>query len=93
MNILANILNMSILKFDELIELPGWDTRKKIIKELVKGPKNAYELAKDLKLNYSTVRYHLDLLQKFGLVNVRRGRKYYYELTRNAIIILNEYEK
>ncbi|BFH72560.1 winged helix-turn-helix domain-containing protein [Sulfurisphaera javensis] len=81
---------MSILKIDDIFELPGWDTRKRIMEELRSGPKNAYELAKILELNYSTVRYHLELLQKFGLVNVKKGKKYYYELTKTALQILNE---
>jgi predicted transcriptional regulator len=79
---------MSITKVDELLALPGWETRKRIIKALRDGPKTAYEISKELKINYSTARYHLELLQKFGLVNIRKGRKYYYELTKNANLLL-----
>lgn len=84
---------MSILKINELFELPGWETRKRIMEELKNGPKNAYELAKILNLNYSTIRYHLELLQKFGLVNVKKGRKYYYELTKTGLILINDEKK
>lgn len=84
---------MSILKLEELFELPGWDTRKKIMEELRSGPKNAYELSKKLGLNYSTIRYHLELLQRFGLVNIKKGKKYYYELTKTGLILLSENEK
>ncbi|BFI76321.1 ArsR/SmtB family transcription factor [Sulfurisphaera ohwakuensis] len=84
---------MSIIKIEELFELPGWDTRRRILEILESGQKNAYEIAKLLNLNYSTVRYHLDLLQKFGLVNVKKGKKYYYELTKNAKILLDNYEE
>jgi predicted transcriptional regulator len=80
---------MSITKIDELINLPGWETRKKILELLNDGPKTAYELARVLNMNYSTIRYHLELLNKFGLVNIRKGRKYYYELTRNAKILMS----
>ena len=83
---------MSILKLEDLLQLPGWDTRKKIMEELKSGPKNAYELAKKLNLNYSTIRYHLELLQRFGLVNIKKSRKYYYELTRTGLILLSENE-
>lgn len=79
---------MSITKVDELLALPGWETRKRIIETLRNGPKTAYEISKELKINYSTARYHLELLQKFGLVNIRKGRKYYYELTKNANLLL-----
>jgi predicted transcriptional regulator len=79
---------MSITKVDELLALPGWETRKKIIEALRDGPKTAYEISKELKINYSTARYHLELLQKFGLVNIRKGRKYYYELTKNTNLLL-----
>ncbi|BCU69281.1 ArsR/SmtB family transcription factor [Stygiolobus caldivivus] len=82
---------MSITKVDELLTLPGWETRKKIIDSLQEGPKTAYELSKELNINYSTARYHLELLQKFGLVNIRKGRKYYYELTKNAKLLLRDY--
>jgi predicted transcriptional regulator len=79
---------MSITKVDELLSLPGWETRKRIIEALRDGPKTAYEISKELKINYSTARYHLELLQKFGLVNIRKGRKYYYELTKNTNLLL-----
>ncbi|MDT7872364.1 transcriptional regulator [Sulfolobus sp. SCGC AB-777_G06] len=79
---------MSITKVDELLALPGWETRKRIIEALRDGPKTAYEISKELKINYSTARYHLELLQKFGLVNIRKGRKYYYELTKNTNLLL-----
>lgn len=79
---------MSITKVDELLALPGWETRKRIIEALRSGPKTAYEISKELKINYSTARYHLELLHKFGLVNIRKGRKYYYELTKNANLLL-----
>jgi len=81
---------MSILKFEDLLELPGWDTRKKIMEELKLGPRNAYELSKTLDLNYSTIRYHLELLQRFGLVNIKKNKKYYYELTKTGLILLND---
>lgn len=81
----------SILKLEDLLNLPGWNTRKKIMEELKTGPKNAYELAEKLKVNYSTIKYHLELLQRFGLVReLKRGRKSHYELTKNGLNLLEE---
>ena len=75
---------------DDLINFPGWETRKKIMKELKNGEKNAYELSKTLDLNYSSVRYHLELLQRFGLVKtIKKGRRQYFELTKTGLNLLS----
>ncbi|WP_367884656.1 ArsR/SmtB family transcription factor [Thermococcus sp. JCM 11816] len=51
-----------------------------MIAALLERPSNARQLAKRLGLNYTTVRYHLDILQKNGLVTStenRYGRMYF----------------
>jgi predicted transcriptional regulator len=74
-----------LVKMEELLENKGWDTRKKIIFELQNKPCTAYELAKKLDLNYSTVKYHIELLEKFGIISKKAGkRKNIYVLTKNA---------
>ena len=85
-------INMSsILKLEDLLKQPGWDTRKRILEELKMGSKNAYELSKTLDLNYSSVKYHIELLQKFGLIKAeKKGRRFYYALTKNGTILLLE---
>jgi predicted transcriptional regulator len=82
---------MPILKLEDVLESKGWDTRKKILCELSKGPHTAYSLAKKLSLNYSTVRYHLELLEKFGLVRSDKSSKYLYVITQNGLNLLKLY--
>jgi len=58
----------------------GGPNRARIIATLKERPYNARQLAKKLGLNYTTVRYHLDVLQKNGLVTStenRYGRMYF----------------
>ncbi|MEM3775814.1 MAG: winged helix-turn-helix domain-containing protein [Metallosphaera sp.] len=73
-------------KLDEVLNGKGWDTRKKILEQLYINPTTAYDLAKKLNLNYSTVRYHLDLLERSGLVNHKTlGSKQLYLTTKSAL--------
>ncbi|AEB95483.1 ArsR/SmtB family transcription factor [Metallosphaera cuprina] len=73
-------------KLDEVLSGKGWDTRKKILEQLYINPTTAYDLAKKLNLNYSTVRYHLDLLERSGLVNHKTlGSKQLYLATKSAL--------
>ncbi|MEL9969886.1 MAG: winged helix-turn-helix domain-containing protein [Metallosphaera sp.] len=73
-------------KLDEVLNGKGWDTRKKILEQLYINPTTAYDLAKKLNLNYSTVRYHLDLLERSGLVNHKTlGSKQLYLATKSAL--------
>ncbi|MCS4542383.1 MAG: winged helix-turn-helix domain-containing protein [Euryarchaeota archaeon] len=46
----------------------GGLTRAEIIKALKDRPYNANQLAQKLGLDYKTVRYHLDVLERNGLV-------------------------
>ncbi|EZQ06570.1 MULTISPECIES: winged helix-turn-helix domain-containing protein [Acidianus] len=77
-----------IAKLNEVVEGKGWETRRKILQELNQHPSTAYELSKSLGLNYSTVKYHLDLLQKVGLVSyMKSGNKYLYKTSRNVEVM------
>jgi len=53
----------------------GGSSRARIILALKEQPKNASQLAKNLKLDYKTVRHHLDVLVENKLL-VRVGDKY-----------------
>lgn len=53
----------------------GGTTRAKIILMLKETPQNANQLASNLKLDYRTVRHHLNVLQKNRLI-VSAGDKY-----------------
>ena len=80
---------MNILKLEDLLELPGWGTRKKILEELETSPKTITELSKKFGMNYSSVRYHLELMEKFGLVKLRKeGRKCFYEITKTGKMLI-----
>lgn len=49
----------------------GGTNRTRILLTLRERAQNANELAKQLDLDYSTVRYHLDLLVEHGVVTTR----------------------
>jgi predicted transcriptional regulator len=46
----------------------GGASRAQIIKTLNESPQNANQLANTLKLDYRTIRHHLDILQKNGVI-------------------------
>lgn len=73
-----------LLRIDEVFQNKGWNTRKKILDELRKKPQSAYELSKRLGFNYSTIKYHIEILEKFGLITKRKsGTKSVYIVTKN----------
>ncbi len=43
--------------------------RARIIKALADQPLNAHQLSQDLELDYSTIRHHLEVMQKNNLVS------------------------
>jgi len=52
----------------------GGETRGRIIELLKKNPSNANKIAEILKLDYKTVRHHLEVLEKNNiLVAVNKG--------------------
>lgn len=46
----------------------GGPNRVRILKTLEEQPRNANQLAKDLDLDYKTVRHHLDVLVENGIL-------------------------
>lgn len=46
----------------------GGPVRAGIVQRLRQRPSNANQLAQDLRLDYKTVRYHLDILLKHGVL-------------------------
>jgi predicted transcriptional regulator len=58
-----------------LLNTQGGENRAKILKEIFKKPGNAHELCTILNLNYKTIRYHLDLLEKNKII-LGVGEKY-----------------
>lgn len=54
----------------------GGLNRARIIEALRARPRNANQLGKDLGLDYRTIRHHLDLLQRNGLLTRPAGDAY-----------------
>lgn len=79
-----------LTKLDEVIESKGWETRKKILEQILSKEMTAYELSKKLGLNYSTVKYHLELMERIGIISVKKERnnKYLYKANKNAELLL-----
>ncbi|MCP4648364.1 MAG: winged helix-turn-helix transcriptional regulator [bacterium] len=69
------------------------DSRVRILKSLAQRRKTLTELAKELGLSNSTMKEHLDVLVRAGLIIQRdEGRKWkYYDLTRKGQGIVNPY--
>ncbi|WP_297091664.1 winged helix-turn-helix domain-containing protein [Thermococcus sp.] len=66
-----------------LVGSKGGKTRVKILKLVRERPSNVHQLAKELNLNYRTVKYHLELMLEHGIVE-RVGEDY------GAIYVLSE---
>jgi DNA-binding transcriptional ArsR family regulator len=54
----------------------GGPNRARIIETLRERPCNAHQLSEILGLDYRTVRHHLDLLERNGLLKQPAGREY-----------------
>jgi predicted transcriptional regulator len=52
-----------------LINTQGGENRIKILKQIFNQPQNANELCRLLQLNYKTIRYHLEILEKNNIIN------------------------
>jgi len=83
---------MPILKLEEMLNSEGQSTRIQILKLLLEKPRTPYEISKLTGLNYSTVRYHLDLMQRFGLVKVNKNGKILYTITKDGVNLIIERE-
>jgi len=83
---------MPILKLEEMLNSEGQNTRVQILKLLLEKPRTPYEISKLTGLNYSTVRYHLDLMQRFGLVKANKNGKILYTITKDGVNLIIERE-
>ena len=54
----------------------GGETRGKIINLLKKNPSNANRIAEMLKLDYKTIRHHLQVLEKNDIITAVNKGKY-----------------
>lgn len=70
----------------------GGETRMRIVEEIFLKPRNANELAKDLGVDYSTVRHSLDVMRKAQLIFGGTGYGGTYHLTPEFLGLLQEYD-
>ena len=73
----------------------GGETRGKIIELLNKNPSNANKIAEILKLDYKTVRHHLEVLEKNNIITAvnkgNYGAVYFLsEIMKSNLQIFNE---
>ena len=54
----------------------GGNMRAKIIDSLIKKPRNANQLAKDLKVDYKTIRHHLRVLYENSMIVIVNKEAY-----------------
>ncbi len=73
----------------------GGPTRLQILSALDSGPLNANQLTTLLKLDYKTVRHHLEVLLENGLISVSEEKKYgeLYRISGYASMRLKAFEK
>jgi len=69
----------------------GGKTRATILKHLIVKSYNAHQLADTLDLDYKTIRHHLDILSKNGIITRERyGTITNYLISNNIISDLND---
>ncbi len=80
--------------FKLLLQMKGGETRTTILKSLL-TPKDRFQLARDLELDWTTIDYHVQVLLKYGLVQEKTayGNVKLYELTPVGNILLNALEE
>ena len=59
---------MEMVLWQALAGTRGGPNRVRILKSLAAQPRNANQLAEDLDLAYNTVRHHLQVLERNGIV-------------------------
>ena len=63
----------------------GAESRRKILEVLLYGPKRCNQIAKEVKLNWRTVNWHLQVLMEGNLIkSVGFGQRRFYKLTKNG---------
>ncbi len=72
----------------------GGYARGFILKHLIDKPYNVDQLAEALNIDYKTIRHHLDILAKNGMITVEGGRydKIYFP-SKTVEANLNEFNK
>jgi len=70
----------------------GGQTRAVILRRLIDRPYNANQLAESMNMDYKTIRHHLDVLVKNGIVTIE-GDKYgaMYFISKAMEVNLDEF--
>lgn len=78
-----------------LVGTRGGENRLRILELLQASPMNAHELARDLSLDYRTIRHHLSMLEAAGAVSRPLGDVYGspYEVTAHLLANLPALEE
>lgn len=72
----------------------GGKTRALILKHLTDKSHNAHQLAKALNMDYKTIRHHLDVLVKNGIISRdNNGYSALYFLSKNMELNLNDFDR
>ncbi len=66
---------MNMILWQMLAGTLGGYNRGSILKCLIDKPYNVNQLAETLDLDYETIRYHLQILAKNGIINASEGGK------------------
>jgi DNA-binding transcriptional ArsR family regulator len=89
----ANIRSLKYLLGWLIAGTRGGPTRAKIIKALKETPLNANQLATALKMDYKTMRHHLEVLEKNKIITSigdRYGATYFLTLTMEENYVMFE---
>ena len=89
----ANIRSLKYLLGWLIAGTRGGPTRAKIIKALKETPQNANQLATSLKMDYKTMRHHLEVLEKNKIITSvgdRYGATYFLTQTMEENYVMFE---
>ncbi len=89
----ANIRSLKYLLGWLIAGTRGGPTRAKIIEALKETPQNANQLAISLKMDYKTMRHHLDVLEKNKVITSigdRYGATYFLTQTMEENYVMFE---
>lgn len=80
-----NLLNLIVAR-------DGGKTTIRIIDTILHKPHNKHQISKTLNIDYKTVTYHLELMQKYDYVTEEKfGKKFYFHPSDKLFKNLEEY--
>ncbi|MBE8539731.1 metalloregulator ArsR/SmtB family transcription factor [Geoglobus acetivorans] len=74
----------------DLLEVLGSKKRLMILRSLSRGNRCVSELMDELKMDGKTAKYHLDKLERLGIVSSYiEGKRKYYQLMKEVVIVIS----